>query len=342
MSDVGWARTTVGTGPPSVVVFQGVERALPDVVRRWVASLDARVERVTTDDGLMALVMRGRPLVVLVDARGAAHGEFAGAVAAIGRTKADAFTGVIPLAAITDSAERTAVLLNAGADEAVATSASEAEWEARLGALMRRSTRDMGVHPTTRLPGTTEIEARLERCIAAGVSFATCYADLDHFKEFNDRYGYNEGDRVIRMVALILHDVVAGATGEGGFVGHIGGDDFIFIVPLDVMPTVCELVVETFDSLVPYQYSDADRRAGYYFGKDRRGMLHRVPLMSLSIGVVTNERRAFTRASQVSALASEMKSYAKAQTGSGYSVDRRNEPPPDPPRDASRRAEERT
>ncbi len=262
MSDVGWARTTVGTGPPSVVVFQGVERALPDVVRRWVASLDARVERVTTDDGLMALVMRGRPLVVLVDARGAAHGEFAGAVAAIGRTKADAFTGVIPLAAITDSAERTAVLLNAGADEAVATSASEAEWEARLGALMRRSTRDMGVHPTTRLPGTTEIEARLERCIAAGVSFATCYADLDHFKEFNDRYGYNEGDRVIRMVALILHDVVAGATGEGGFVGHIGGDDFIFIVPLDVMPTVCELVVETFElaRAVPVQRGRPARR----------------------------------------------------------------------------------
>jgi len=76
---------------------------------------------------------------------------------------------------------------------------------------------------------------------------------------------------------------------------------------------------------VPIQYTEADRRAGYYFGKDRRGQLHRVPLMSVSIGVVTTERRQFTRAAQVSELASEMKTYAKAQSGSGYSVDRRQD-----------------
>ena len=58
-----------------------------------------------------------------------------------------------------------------------------------------------------------------------------CYADLDHFKEFNDRYSYYDGDRVIRILAKILHDVVKGLCGEDGFVGHIGGDDFIFVVP---------------------------------------------------------------------------------------------------------------
>ena len=151
------------------------------------------------------------------------------------------------------------------------------------------------------------------------------YADLDHFKEFNDRYGYHEGDRVIRVLARILHDVVKGVCGEEGFVGHIGGDDFIFIIPAGAVQPVCAEIVEVFDLLVPFQYSESDRRAGYFFGKDRRGQLHRVPLMTLSIGVVTNDKRPFTSPAQVSELATEMKAYAKSLVGSVYSVDRRSE-----------------
>ena len=66
-----------------------------------------------------------------------------------------------------------------------------------------------------------------------------CYADLDHFKEFNDRYSYYDGDRVIRILAKILHDVVKGICGEEGFVGHIGGDDFIFVIPTTYISEVC-------------------------------------------------------------------------------------------------------
>jgi len=80
-----------------------------------------------------------------------------------------------------------------------------------------------------------------------------------------------------------------------------------------------------FDTLVPYQYNEQDRRAGYYFGKDRRGQLHRVPLMTLSIGVVTNQHRRFAHPAQVSELATEMKSYAKTQAGSVFVVDRRHD-----------------
>jgi GGDEF domain-containing protein len=156
--------------------------------------------------------------------------------------------------------------------------------------------------------------------------FAVCYADLDHFKEFNDRYSYYDGDRVIRILAKILHDVVKGVCGEDGFVGHIGGDDFIFIIPASDVNETCGEIVSIFDALVPYQYSEQDRRAGYFFGKDRRGQLHRVPLMTVSIGVVSNERRQFSTAAHVSELATEMKSYAKTLTGSVYTIDRRQDP----------------
>ena len=109
--------------------------------------------------------------------------------------------------------------------------------------------------------------------------------------------------------------------------GHIGGDDFIFVIPVDQVSETCAEVVSVFDTLIPYQYSEQDRRAGYYFGKDRRGQLHKVPLMTVSIGVVTNERRVFTHAGQVSELATEMKSYAKTLPGSVFSVDRRGDGP---------------
>ena len=85
--------------------------------------------------------------------------------------------------------------------------------------------------------------------------------------------------------------------------------------------------IRVFDELIPWQYSDQDRRVGYFFGKDRRGQLHRVPLMTLSVGVVTNQRRNFTRGIEVSELATEMKSYAKTLQGSVWAVDRRREEP---------------
>jgi GGDEF domain-containing protein len=213
----------------------------------------------------------------------------------------------------------------AGADEVLTEITPGAEARSRLNAVLSRSDRDIHVHPSTRLPGTDIIETCITREMARGEPFGVAYADLDHFKEFNDRYGYHEGDRVIRVLARILHDVVKGVCGERGFVGHIGGDDFIFIIPAVAVQPVCTEIVEVFDLLVPFQYSESDRRAGYFFGKDRRGQLHRVPLMTLSIGVVTNEKRAFTSAAQVSELATEMKAYAKSLHGSVFSVDRRAE-----------------
>jgi GGDEF domain-containing protein len=243
--------------------------------------------------------------------------------------KGDSYTGIVPCIILaSDSDEAFAAAFDAGADEVVRSGVPEAETMTRLNVMLRRSDRDLFVHPSTRLPGAVEIELEVQRRLAAGVLFAMCYADLDHFKEFNDRYSYYDGDRVIRILAQILHDVVKGLCTEGGFVGHIGGDDFIFIIPVECVNEVCAEIIDVFDTLIPYQYSEQDRRAGYFFGKDRRGQLHRVPLMTLSIGVVTNERRHFTHAAQVSELATEMKSYAKTLSGSVYSVDRRQDTAP--------------
>jgi diguanylate cyclase (GGDEF)-like protein len=296
----------------------------PAELSAWLAVREIAVETVRQSDELMARALRGRPRLVVFDARQ----DVEHCASACARLKSDSFTGIIPVLFLCGKNDRALdAAFAAGADEVLTDNVTASEARTRMDVLLRRSDRDVSVHPSTRLPGTIDIEAEITRRMQQTAPFAVCYADLDHFKEFNDRYSYYDGDRVIRILAKILHDVVKGVCTEQGFVGHIGGDDFIFVIPASLVNETCGEIVSIFDALVPYQYSEQDRRAGYFFGKDRRGQLHRVPLMTVSIGVVSNERRQFATAAQVSELATEMKSYAKTLTGSVYTIDRRQDPP---------------
>ncbi len=304
-------------------LFLTTGQAAPAWLDAWCERLGLHSAPLRAGDDVVAFALRARPRAIVIDACGDAQWQ-SDVLHTCRRLKRDSFTAIVPIVIIVPPA-RFADAFTAGADEVLRVDVELDEAEARLGAVLRRSDRDVDVHPSTLLPGTREIEAELARRVASGERFAACYADLDHFKEFNDRYGYHNGDRVIRVLARILHDVVKGLCGEEGFVGHIGGDDFLYAVPVAAMPRVCDEIIRTFDELISLQYSDQDRRVGYFLGKDRRGQLHRVPLMTLSIGVVTNQRRRFTRAAEVSELATEMKSYAKTLPGSLWTVDRRRE-----------------
>ncbi|MEK9500096.1 diguanylate cyclase domain-containing protein [Gaopeijia maritima] len=271
-------------------------------------------------DEVRALLNRSYPACVVLDA----VGDRESMLSLCADIKRDAFTAIVPVIVVVPEgdAEAGADALEAGADEVLTAITAPREWSLRLELVLRRAARDVSVHPTTRLPGTIQIERDIFERIQAGSGFAVCYADLDHFKEFNDRYGYNSGDRVILLLSKILRDVVR-ALAPGGFVGHIGGDDFIFNVPMDYLQACCDEVITLFDELIPYQYTGEDRSAGYFLGKDRRGNVHRIPLMTLSIGVVTNQVHDFSHTGQVSELAAEMKTYAKSLPGSKYVVDRR-------------------
>lgn len=308
------------TEDTAVLVSDGA--APPGWLSAWLDASALSVCASADSETVLTWALRSRPRVIIVDAR--REVEERERLALVARLKTDAWMALIPLVAIGD-ARLTASLLDAGADEVLGPEAGAPEATARLAALLRRSDRDTDVHPSTRLPGARGIEAELARRLAGHEPFAACYADLDHFKEYNDRYGFHRGNAVIGLVARVLHDAVTGLCGRDGFVGHIGGDDFLYIVPTAAMERVCDEIVKVFDELAPLQYSEADRRAGYFLGKDRRNQLYRVPLMTLSIGVVTNQRRRFSRPADVSELATEMKSYAKTLSGSVWTLDRRRD-----------------
>jgi GGDEF domain-containing protein len=269
----------------------------------------------------MAVALRTLPLLMVVDADAA--GEEGAALCQA--MKDDPYTAIVPIAFLAGSHAAASVRawFAAGADEVITPIFEPAEQRSRLEVLLLRNERNVAVNPSTRLPGTSEIEREFRRRMDRNEQFAVCYADLDHFKEYNDRYSYHDGDRVIFILSRILRDVVKGMCPADGFVGHIGGDDFILVLALDRISDVCSEIISVFDNLIPLQYNAQDRRAGYFFGKDRRGQLHRVPLMTLSIGIVTNEHRVFAHPAQVSELATEMKSYAKTLPGSVFVVDRR-------------------
>jgi GGDEF domain-containing protein len=298
--------------------------AMPAILRDLAAEEALLLTSCSSVEDVVVLVNRSYPAGVCVDG-----GLVSDGAEVIRLLKRDSFGAIVPVVVLAGRGGEDVIVrsLEAGADEVLTGTMSPQEQLLRLRTLLRRADRDVSVHPTTRLPGTNHIERDIAARIRSGEQFAVCYADLDHFKEFNDRYGYNEGDRVIRMVARLLRDVVKGYSPEA-FIGHIGGDDFIFNIALDRMKPACEEILEVFDELIPYQYTEDDRKAGYFLGRDRRGNILWVPMMSLSIGVVTNEHRTFTHTARVSELATEMKSFAKQSPGSVYAVDRRSDASP--------------
>ena len=304
----------------TIVYTASSPTAEPDLLTRFCIEHGYTLLVVEGADGVNALLNRSFPSCLVLDS-----GDEPGPMLELcSQVKGDTFTAIVPVILLIPSneSELAADCLAAGADEVVSQSGSDREQSLRFESVVRRAQRDVAVHPTTRLPGTVQIERDIGERLVSNENFAVCYADLDNFKEFNDRYGYNHGDHVILLLSRILRDVVRGLA-PGGFVGHIGGDDFIFIVNVQYLENCCDEILQLFDELIPYQYTVEDRRAGYFLGKDRRGSIRRVPLMTLSVGVVTNQIQPFTHTAQVSELAAEMKTYTKSLPGSVYAVDRR-------------------
>jgi GGDEF domain-containing protein/CheY-like chemotaxis protein len=149
------------------------------------------------------------------------------------------------------------------------------------------------------------------------------YADLNNFKTFNDTYGFAQGDHAIMTVANILQRVLPEHGTPDDFIGHIGGDDFAVLTTPECVDSICRAVIELFDHEISKLYHPDDWARGYVSGVDRYGVLRRFNLMTISIGVVTTQRRTFANEEELAHVAAEMKQYAKTQRGSHYAVDQR-------------------
>ncbi|MBN1613830.1 MAG: diguanylate cyclase [Deltaproteobacteria bacterium] len=196
---------------------------------------------------------------------------------------------------------------------------------ARVNLAIDRSERIVEINPLTHLPGNISINRQIEERLENGVLFAFAYADLDFFKPFNDKYGFSRGDEVIKITGRIILNVVKNRQRQGSFVGHIGGDDFVYIMDIQQIEETSQEIIDSFNRLIPSFYDLEDRNAGFIASLDRRGKKNRFPIMGISIGITDNQYRKYFHYGELTEAASEMKKHAKKSRGSSYSIDKRRQ-----------------
>jgi len=210
-----------------------------------------------------------------------------------------------------------------GADDYIVKPFDTPELLARIRGVLRRAREMRAQSPLTGLPGNVRIEEEIESRVNSGADFAILYADLDHFKAYNDHYGFIRGDQVIQFTARMLQEIALSVGGPETFVGHVGGDDFVVVAAPDKALEIAEQVVGRFDIEAPDMYDPEDAARGYIAVENRQGEIQRFPILSISIGVATTARRRFSHYAEAVAIATEMKSFTKGTPGSSWAVDRR-------------------
>jgi diguanylate cyclase (GGDEF)-like protein len=213
--------------------------------------------------------------------------------------------------------------ISTGADDYIIKPFDPVELVARVKGTLRRAREMRAMSPLTGLPGNARIQEELNRRIEAGEPFALLYADLDHFKAYNDHYGFLRGDEALRAIGRIVQDVALETGGTSVFVGHLGGDDFVLVSPVDMAQTLCARIIERCDREIPLMYEEEDRKRGYIEVENRQGRTEQFRPLSISIGVASTEGRGFSHPGEAVAVATELKEFAKRTPGSGYVLDRR-------------------
>src|ERR1700730_8811519 len=145
--------------------------------------------------------------------------------------------------------------------------------------------------PLTRLPGGLQLERAIDYKLRGLEPWSVLYLDLDNFKAFNDVYGFLAGNDMILLVSHICQRIVYEYGNTDDFVGHVGGDDFIIVTTPDRVKILCQHIIERYKQESAVLYREEDLERGLISGIDRKGRPYQVPLVSLSIGVVSDRLR---------------------------------------------------
>ncbi len=244
-----------------------------------------------------------------------------------GIVKKDILMSHLPIIMLTGKSEIVDKVsgINAGADDYMVKPFEPQELLARIKMILRRTQRDLEANPLTRLPGNVSILNELQNRIEKKMKFAVAYIDLDKFKVYNDKYGFRHGDEVIRDTARLLIRSTQELGNAEDFIGHIGGDDFVVVTTPDKIDAICEKVIVEFEKIAPTFYNEEDKAAGFIIGRDRKGVEQKFALLSISIGVVTNEKRELTHVAQIGEIGAELKEAAKRIERSSYIKDKRTD-----------------
>ncbi len=239
----------------------------------------------------------------------------------ISEIKKDSYFGTIPIIALLDESTHNNIeWKNYPIDDFIILPFKYNELFSRISLATNRIRRIFDNNPLTKLPGNTSIQKAIENTI--GFPMSVCYLDINNFKPYNDTYGFTRGDEVIRMIARIISNAVR-QSGDGGFAGHIGGDDFVFIVKNELAEPTCKTIISNFNIIVSDLFGEEEKHKGFYIAKDRQGNEHKIYLLSLAIAIVPMNTPQINHYGKVAEIAAELKKQAKKFNESKFLINRR-------------------
>ncbi len=213
--------------------------------------------------------------------------------------------------------------LEGGANDYVTKPWDNRELVLRIRNVLEWSAQQRAASPLTGLPGNHSINDEIRRRLASGQPFTLLQLDIDHFKAFNDYYGYARGDQAIQMLARILIESAHRHGDDRNFVGHIGGDDFVVLAAPEDAEPLGESILEWFNQASRDLYDAEDRERGYVEVLNRRHVVERFPLMSLTIAMVATDRVPVTHLAELIDIVQELKAHGKGIPGSVLVGERR-------------------
>lgn len=181
-----------------------------------------------------------------------------------------------------------------------------------------------GANPLTGLPGNESIQREINKRLLAEEGFDIAYIDIDNFKPFNDYYGFQRGDVVIKTIGEIISNVTHSSGAKFScFCGHIGGDDFIIITGPHHAEYISSHVVKSLEDHLPQFHGEHDYSAGRYSAINRKGEQEIFGLLSISIGIVNTQLTPVSSYAQLASISTEVKKAAKKLPGSSVVINRR-------------------
>lgn len=226
----------------------------------------------------------------------------------------------IPIIMVTadDKVEDKVEALEDGVDDYVCKPYEPRELIARVKAMLRSSKDAIDRNPTTLLPGATALEEEIVRYLRDDRVFALMHADLDNFKPYADSHGFSLANEVIKNSGRLMSQTVEAAASPISFVAHIGGDDYIIIVTPEKAQEVAAGIITSFDTEISRYFSERELAQGFYVGKDRDGRETQFPIMTISIGIITNKYKKYHTPTDMGIALSVAKRKAKTIEKSSY------------------------
>lgn len=303
---------------PSTILIADPDPAVRTLLKRGFSHSATALEAANEDEALRQ-VHQDKPGFMLVDLNLPSKGglEF------IRKARATHYGACVPILVFTVASNQQAVLecFRQGADDFMVKPFALSELRVRVSSIFLRQRVARDANPLTLLPGNWVIRQQIAQRREAGLRFSVAVLDLDHFKAFNDSRGYDAGDAVIQSVGELATDFAE--IHREVFVGHVGGDDFMLLLPEALISPFAEHMKAGMAEIIQRYYRPEELARGWVKVHNREGQLIQVPLLSLSIGVVDSTRPGFEDYRHLTEVLAEVKAVAKRTPGNSLFIDRR-------------------